>query len=68
MYDKPINLKFSGQDSLFSIRKLTEDFLFGLQNDFPATLSTVFKTSDKLQVDFTSTKTFRVFLKLFKVV
>jgi len=40
----------TGQDSLFSIRKLTEDFLVGLQNDFPATLSTVFKTSDKLQV------------------
>eukprot|EP00088_Acartia_fossae_P038149 TRINITY_DN3944_c0_g1_i6.p1 TRINITY_DN3944_c0_g1~~TRINITY_DN3944_c0_g1_i6.p1 ORF type:complete len:468 (+),score=82.50 TRINITY_DN3944_c0_g1_i6:42-1445(+) len=39
----------TGKESLFSIRKLTEDFLVGLQNDFPATLSTVFKTSDKLQ-------------------
>jgi len=51
-------LKFSpdpnfgtGKDSLFSIRKLTEDFLVGLQADFPATLSTVFRTGDKLQVD-----------------
>ena len=40
----------SGKDNLYSIRKLTEDFLVGLQADFPATLSTVFKTGDKLQV------------------
>jgi len=41
----------TGKESLFSIRKLTEDFLIGLHNDFPATLSTVFKTGDKLQVE-----------------
>ena len=35
---------------MFSIRKLTEEFLVGLQADFPATLSTVFRTGDKLQV------------------
>jgi len=41
----------TGQEALFSIRKLTEEFLVGLQADFPATLSTVFRTGDKLQVD-----------------
>ena len=29
---------------------MTEEFLVGLQADFPATLSTVFRTGDKLQV------------------
>ena len=37
-----------GQDALFSIRKLTEEFLVGLQQDFPATIPTIFKTGDKL--------------------
>jgi hypothetical protein len=41
-----------GKDRLFSIRKLTEDFLTDLQEGFPATLSTVFRTGDKLQVGF----------------
>jgi len=40
----------TGENSLFSIQKLTEEFLIGLQNDFPGTLSTVFRTSDKLQM------------------
>ena len=37
-----------GQDALYSIRKLTEEFLVGLQQDFPATIPTIFKTGDKL--------------------
>ena len=41
-----------GKDRLFSLRKLTEDFLTDLQEGFPATLSTVFRTGDKLQVGF----------------
>jgi len=41
----------TGKPSLFSIRKLTEEFLVGLQNDFPATLSTVFRTADKMKVE-----------------
>merc|ERR1712002_303458 len=41
----------TGKPSLFSIRKLTEEFLVGLHNDFPATLSTVFRTADKMKVE-----------------
>lgn len=40
----------AGQDSLFSIEKLTEDFITGLQNDFPATIPTIFRTGDKFHV------------------
>merc|ERR1719394_2136618 len=38
----------SGKDSLYSLHKVTEDFLVGLQQDFPATIPTIFKTGDKL--------------------
>jgi len=44
------NIFIPGKDRLFSLRKLTEDFLTDLQEGFPATLSTVFRTGDKLQV------------------
>jgi len=40
----------TGEDSLYSIRKLTEDFLVGLQDSFPATIPTIFKTGDKLSM------------------
>lgn len=31
-----------------SIRKLTETFVNGLQEDFPATIPTIFRTGDKI--------------------
>ena len=37
------------RDSLFSIQTLTRDFLVGLQENFPATIPTIFRTGDKLQ-------------------
>ena len=37
------------KDSLFSIQTLTRDFLVGLQENFPATIPTIFRTGDKLQ-------------------
>jgi len=40
----------TGADSLYSIKKLTEDFLVGLQDSFPATIPTIFKTGDKLSM------------------
>ena len=40
----------TGEDSLYSIKKLTEDFLVGLQDSFPATIPTIFKTGDKLSM------------------
>ena len=40
----------TGEDSLYSIKKLTEDFLVGLQDGFPATIPTIFKTGDKLSM------------------
>jgi len=33
-----------------SIQKLTETFVTDLQEDFPATVSTVFRTGDKLSI------------------
>jgi len=38
------------EDSFYSIKKLTEDFLVGLQDNFPATIPTIFKTGDKLSM------------------
>ena len=38
----------TGENVLYSLHKLTEDFLVGLQQDFPATIPTIFKTGDKL--------------------
>jgi len=40
----------TGADSLYSIKKLTEEFLVGLQDSFPATIPTIFKTGDKLSM------------------
>ncbi len=40
-----------GQDTLFSVERLTEDFIVGLQADFPATVPTVLKTGAKLKPD-----------------
>ena len=40
----------TGEDSLYSIKKLTEEFLVGLQDGFPATIPTIFKTGDKLSL------------------
>jgi len=40
----------TGEDNLYSIKKLTEDFLVGLQDSFPATIPTIFKTGDKLSM------------------
>lgn len=41
------------QESMFSIRKLTEDFVVGLQEDFPATVPTICRTGDKLHLTCT---------------
>ena len=38
----------TGQESLHSIRRLTQEFLVGLQQNFPATIPTVLRTGDKL--------------------
>lgn len=38
----------TGRDSRASISRLTESFLNGLQEDFPSTISTVWRTGDKL--------------------
>ena len=38
----------AGENVLYSLHRLTEDFLVGLQQDFPATIPTIFKTGDKL--------------------
>lgn len=35
-------------EPLASLHRLTEEFLVGLQQDFPATIPTIFKTGDKL--------------------
>lgn len=39
------------KETFFSITKLTEDFILGLQENFPATIPTIFRTGDKFQVD-----------------
>ena len=36
------------EDSLYSIQTLTRNFLGGLQENFPATIPTIFRTGDKL--------------------
>lgn len=38
------------QEPLASVERLTEDFVVGLQEDFPATVPTIFRTGDKLRV------------------
>ena len=39
----------TGKSKFCSIEKLTEDFVLGLQEDFPATVPTIFKTGGKLE-------------------
>ena len=46
----------AGENVLYSLHKLTEDFLVGLQQDFPATIPTIFKTGDKLCVETKNTE------------
>ena len=38
------------KDPLHSIEKLSEDFIVGLQQDFPSTIPTVFRTGDKFRM------------------
>lgn len=44
----PINSNAEARDSLYSIQILTRNFLVGLQENFPATIPTIFRTGDKL--------------------
>jgi len=46
----------AGENVLYSLHRLTEDFLVGLQQDFPATIPTIFKTGDKLCVETKDTE------------
>ena len=46
----------AGENTLYSLHRLTEDFLVGLQQDFPATIPTIFKTGDKLCVEVNDTE------------
>ena len=45
-----INSNTESRDSLHSIQILTRNFLVGLQENFPATIPTIFRTGDKLSV------------------
>ena len=43
-----INSNTEARDSLYSIQTLTQNFLVDLQENFPATIPTIFRTGDKL--------------------
>ena len=43
--------KATAQDRGYSIEKLTETFVLGLQSGFPSTVPTIFRTGDKLRAE-----------------
>ena len=61
LYNKIHNLSISVNKDLLdgqytSIQSLTEHFIKNLQDNFPATVSTVMKTGDKIENSITVTK------------